>query len=65
MPQRIKNTKYAVTIINTRTFSASAFVTNHWEKVEETEMALEEHEIMFHNEIVCDEANRVVAISQN
>lgn len=60
-----KHTKYAVTIINTHTFSAFAFVTNSWEKVEETEQALEDHEIMVHNEIVCDDSNQIVAFSRN
>jgi hypothetical protein len=60
-----QHTKYAVTIINTKTFSAHSFVTNHWEKVDETEAALEDHEIMFHNTIMCDDANRVVAFRQD
>lgn len=43
-------TKYAITVVDTKTGSASAFVTRHPEKIDETEGLLEETQTMFVNE---------------
>ncbi len=51
--------KYAITIVNTKTFSARALVTNHPEVVEEYEGALEDDEIMMVNTIEIDDTGRI------
>lgn len=51
--------KYAITIINTNTFSARALVTNHYETVEEYEGTLGDDEMMIVTTLEIDDTGRI------